>query len=152
MFACGHASLDEWLRQRAGQFERRDLARAYVATRSNDSVVLGYYSLATREIAYDALPVDQGRGLPRMNLPVVLIGRLAVDRSMQGNGLGKFLLIDALRRSQKVADEVGVRGVEVDAIDEAARAFYLRFGFTSLRDSPNHLWLAMSVVRLLPQS
>jgi GNAT superfamily N-acetyltransferase len=72
-----------------------------------------------------------------------------VDRSTQGQGLGAFLLVDALRRSQFIAEQIGVRAVEVDAIDEAARRFYVKFGFTPLLDDPKHLFLAMHVIRKL---
>ena len=78
---------------------------------------------------------------------MVLIGRLAVDRTIQGKGLGGLLLIDALRRTEFIAKQVGVRAVEVDAIDEAAHRFYLKCGFTSLRDEPRHLFLSLEAVR-----
>ena len=87
--------------------------------------------------------------MPRLDVPVVLLGRLAVDRSVQGQGLGSLLLIDALRRAQHLAEHVGIRAVEVDAIDEAARQFYSRFGFVPLLDDPNHLFLPMPVIRKL---
>jgi GNAT superfamily N-acetyltransferase len=89
------------------------------------------------------------KGLPRLDVPVVLLGRLAVDRTTQGQGLGSLLLIDALRRVQHLAEQVGIRAVEVDAIDDAARQFYLRFGFVSLLDASNHLFLSTQVIRKL---
>lgn len=148
-FDCGNARLNEWLTQRAGQFDRRDLARTYVAVRPGQQVVLGYFALSSRAVRYDALPDEQSKGLPHIDVPVVLLGRLAVDRSEQGKGLGSFLLIDALRRAQHLADQVGVRAVEVDAIDAVAHRFYARHGFIELRDDPHHLFLPMSVVRQL---
>jgi len=148
-FDCGNAILTDWLKQRAGQFDKRDLARTYVATRSGDRIVLGYYAISSHRVTHEALPTDEAKGLPRLDLPVVLLGRLAVDRSVQGQGLGTLLLIDALRRAQYLAAHVGVRAVEVDAIDDAARQFYLRFGFVPLLDDPNHLFLSMSVIRKL---
>ncbi len=87
-----------------------------------------------------------------MAIPVVLLGRLAVDRSVQGQGLGELLLLDALRRAQHIADEIGVRAVEVDAIGEKARAFYARYGFVQLVDDPNHLFLSLQVIRKLALS
>ncbi len=68
---------------------------------------------------------------------------------MQGQGLGSFLLIDALRRTQQISEEVGIRAVEVDALDDAVRRFYVKFGFVSLVDDPNHLLLSVSVIRKL---
>jgi GNAT superfamily N-acetyltransferase len=148
-FNCGHAALDDWLKLRASQFEKKDLARTYVALRSGDVVAMGYYSLATHRVTYEALPDDQAKGIPRIDVPVVLLARLAVDRKVQGQGLGSALLLDAMRRAERLSFEVGVRAMEVDAIDEAARTWYLRFGFVSLVDDPNHLFLPMKIIRKL---
>ena len=148
-FDSGAAVLDEWLKKYVGQFERRDLARAYVAVSAGDQRVLGYYAISNHRVSYEALPADQAKGLPRIDVPVVLLGRLAVDRSTQGQGLGRFLLLDAMRRVVHLADQIGVRALEVDAIDAAARRFYLKYGFTPLLDDVNHLFLPLSVIRKL---
>jgi GNAT superfamily N-acetyltransferase len=149
VFDCGHPALDDWLKQRAGQFDRRDLARTYVVVRRGETNVLGYYAISTQGVRREDLPEDQAKGLPRINIPVVLLGRLAVDRSVQGCGLGSLLLIDALRRIELLSEQVGIRAVEVDAIDDAARRFYLKFRFVPLIDDPFHLYLPMSVIRQL---
>ncbi len=148
-FDCGNPVLDEWLRLRATQFEKRDLARTYVGTRTGSSMVLGYYAISNHRVVHEALPAGEAKGLPRLDVPVVLLGRLGVDRTVQGQGLGSLLLIDALRRAQHLAEHVGIRAVEVDAIDDAARQFYRRFGFAPLLDDPNHLFLSMQVIRKL---
>ena len=148
-FHCGQSSLDDWLRLRVSQFEKRDLARTYVAVRKGESRVLGYYAISNHRVTYTALPAEQAKGLLPIDVPVVLLGRLAVDQSVQGQGLGELLLVDALRRAQHIADQIGVRAVEVDAIDEKARAFYKKFGFVSLVDDPSHLYLPIQVVRRL---
>jgi GNAT superfamily N-acetyltransferase len=144
-FSCGAPTLDDWLKHRARQYEKRDLARAFVAVRRGESVVLGYYAISNHRVRYEALPDEQAKRLPQIDVTVVLLGRLAVDRSVQGRGLGALLLVDALRRAEYIAHQVGVRAVEVDAIDLPARNFYLKFGFTSLTDDPNHLFLPMQV-------
>ena len=146
-FDCGHAVLNDWLRQRAGQFEQRDLARTFVAVRAGERNVAGYHALASHSVRREHLPDEQSKGLPHLDVPVVLLGRLAVDRAVQGQGLGSLLLVDALRRVTRVAEHVGVRAVEVDAIHDAARAFYLKFGFVPLLDDPRHLFLAMGTAR-----
>ena len=145
-FDCGNDLLNEWSRRLLSQYERRDLSRAYVAVRQGQ-LVSGYYAISTHRVRYEALPAEQAKGLPKFDVPVVLIGRLAVDRTMQGQGLGGLLLIDALRRTEFIANQVGVRAVEVDAIDETARRFYAKFGFTSLLDDPQHLFLSLEAVR-----
>jgi GNAT superfamily N-acetyltransferase len=148
-FDCGVPVLDEWLATQASQFEKRDLARVYVLVAAGEATVKGYYALSSHRVSYEALPVDQAKGLPRIDLPVVLIGRLAVDRRVQGRRLGEFLLIDALRRAEYLAGKLGIRAVEVHAINDEARRFYERYGFLSLLDDPRHLFLPMHIVRKL---
>lgn len=148
-FECGQPLLDEWLKDRASQFDRRDLSRTFVATRPELVAVLGYYAISTHRVVYEVLPTAEAKGLPRLAVPVLLIGKLAVDRRAQGQGLGALLLVDALRRSLQISEQVGIRAVEVDAIDDAARKFYMKFGFRSLLDDPRHLFLTISEIRKL---
>ena len=148
-FDCGQPKLDDWLKYRAGQFDRRDLSRTFVATRPGEFLALGYYALSTHRVVYEVLPSGQSKGLPRLDVPVVLLGRLAVDQSVQGQGLGSLLLLDALRRAMQISEHVGIRAVEVEAIDEAARSFYLKFGFRPLMDDPRHLLMPMHEIRKL---
>jgi GNAT superfamily N-acetyltransferase len=148
-FDCGRPLLNEWLKNRAGQFDRRDLSRTFVATRPGESVVRGYYAISTHRVLYEDMPDTESKGLPRIDVPVVLLGRLAVDNAAQGQGLGAWLLVDVLRRAIHISDQVGIRAVEVDAIDGTARQFYLKFGFRSLLDDPKHLLMPMHEIRKL---
>ena len=149
VFDCGQPILNDWLKNRASQFDRRDLSRTFVATRPSDLLVCGYYAISTHRVLHEVLPPDESKGLPRLDLPVVLLGRLAVDRTVQRQGLGSLLLVDALRRAMLIAEHVGIRAVEVDAIDEAARSFYLTFGFRPLTDDARHLLMPMHEIRQL---
>ncbi len=148
-FDCGQAMLNEWIKDRASQFDRRDLSRTFVATRSKEWGVVGYYAISSHRVVHQMLPDDEAKSLPRLDIPVVLIGRLAVDRSAQGQGVGALLLVDALRRSANISEQIGIRAVEVDAIDDSARSFYLKFGFRPLLDDPRHLFLPMHEIRKL---
>lgn len=148
-FDCGVPALNDWITTKVSQFEKKDLARTYVLVESGLSVVKGYYALSNHAVVYESLPEDQAKGLPQIDVPVVLIGKLAVDHTVKGQRLGEFLLIDALRRAEFLADKIGIRAVEVDAISEDARSFYLRYGFLSLQDDPRHLFLPMSIIRKL---
>ncbi len=148
-FDCGEPTLNEWLRERANQFDRRDLSRTFVATHRGETPVCGYYAISTHRVIYESLPAGEAKGLPRLDVPVVLLGRLAVDRRVQGEGLGALLLVDALRRSVELSEQVGIRAVEVDALNDAARSFYLKFGFRPLLDDPRHLFLPMHEIRKL---
>ena len=148
-FDCGNPTLNEWLQKRAGQWQKKELARCYVAVPKDESRVVAYYAISSHHVSYESLPADQAKGLPRIDVPVVLLGRLAVDQSVRGQGLGSLLLIDALSRAEHLATHLGIRAVEVDAVDEAARQFYLKFGFTPLEDDANRLFLPMHVIRKL---
>lgn len=146
-FNSGNQTLDDWLKRYATQFQRRNLARTFVAVAPPDTSVVGYYAISGHAVRYDALPADLAKGLPRIDVPVVLLARLAVSKNEQGKGLGAFLLVDALQRSQSLSDQIGIRAVEVDAIDATARRFYLHFGFVALQDDPNHLILPINMIR-----
>lgn len=148
-FDCGQPVLNEWLRSMAGQCDRRDLSKTFVALPTGQSVVAGYYALASHRVIHDVIPAEESRRLPKLDVPVVLLGRLAVDRSMQRQGLGSLLLVDALHRVNVIADEIGIRAVEVDAIDDSARRFYLKYGFRPLLDDPNHLFMPLHEIRKL---
>ena len=149
LFDCGQAVLNDWLKNRAGQYDRRDLSRTYVATRPDELRVLGYYAIATHRVLHEVLPAGESKGLFRLEVPVVLLGQLAVDRSVQKQGLGALLLVDALRRAIHVSTQVGIRAVEVNAIDQSARDFYVKFGFRALLDDYQHLFMPMHEIRKL---
>jgi predicted N-acetyltransferase YhbS len=103
--------------------------------------------LASGAIAVDGLPKQQAKKLPKHALPVVLLARLAVDRSVHGKELGGFLLRDALTRSLELSETIGVHAVVVDALDDEAKAFYERFGFLALQGEEMRLFLPLSTIR-----
>jgi hypothetical protein len=95
-FDCGNAVLNDWLTQRASQWDKKDLSRTYVLLPKGTPTVAGYYSLSNHHVSYSSLAADQAKGIPRVDVPVVLLGKLAVNQSFQGLGLGRMLLVDAL--------------------------------------------------------
>jgi GNAT superfamily N-acetyltransferase len=145
-FCCGQPSLDQFLQTSVSQYDRRRIGRTYVAVRPGESVVLGYYTLAASSIQVPSLPEALARKLPRHAIPSILLGRLAVDQSVRGQGLGRLLLIDALSTCLDISRRVGVFAVEVHAIDADARAFYLKFGFGLLTDNEDHLVLPVKTI------
>ena len=147
-FSCGRTPLDEYLKKFAGQSARSYVGRTFVAVRLEERAVQGYYTLAMTSVAVQAMPEHLRKKLPNP-VPAALIGRLAVDESCQGQGLGKYLLLDALRRIVGAGQSVAAYAVILDATDEDARSFYSHFGFESLSDDPNHLFLPIKRVRLL---
>lgn len=131
-FDSGVASLDDWLRRRARANQADGASRTYVTC--NGDVVIGYYALASGSIAtHDAIGRFR-RNMPDP-IPVVVLGRLAVDRKYHGHRLGSALVRDAALRVLAAAGEIGVRGLVVHAISEEAKAFYLSLGFLQ---SPTH--------------
>ncbi|MDX9910532.1 MAG: GNAT family N-acetyltransferase [Phycisphaerales bacterium] len=148
-FSCGHESLDDFLRKFASQNLRAGITRTFVALRPGERTVRGYYSLAAGSVHFDHLTEEQRKRLPKYPVPVALLGRLAVDRGAQGQGLGPLLLMDAFQRIARAEREVAIYAVSVHAIDDAAKRFYLKYGFTELADDPRHLFIPMATVRKL---
>ena len=150
-FHCGAEALDRYLKQQARQDADKRVAVAFVAARPPDTRVLGYYTLSASALTLADLPDELARKLPRYpQLPVTLLGRLAVDQSTKGQGLGEHLLLDALRRSLAHADQIAAMAVVVDAKDESAAAFYRHYGFIPMQTQPSRLFVPMrSIAQLL---
>jgi len=126
-FSCGASSLDDWLRKRARANAESGASRTYVAC--TDDRVAGYYALAAGAVTIAGAPGRFRRNMPEP-IPVIVLGRLAVDRDFCGKGLGRALFRDASLRVLQAAGIVGVRGVLVEAISEDAKAFYLALGMS----------------------
>lgn len=149
-FSCGEPALDEYLARFARQNQESGVARTFVVVRDADPVqILGYYSLAVGAIDKANLPASAARRFPSFPLPIARLARLAVDQSQQGKGLGEYLLLDALFRCLRVAEEIGITAVLIDAKHERAKAFYARYEFDALPDHPLTLWLPLPALRKL---
>jgi GNAT superfamily N-acetyltransferase len=147
VFSCGKPPLDEFIQRLVSQYEKRNLGRTYVAVRPGEKQVLGYYTLAPGAIPFQNIPEPSARKLPRHPVPVILLARLAVDQSVQGQGWGEGLLIDALQRGLGLADKLGIHAIEVDAIDQQAKAFYEKYGLVPLLDNEFHLFLPTAAIQ-----
>jgi GNAT superfamily N-acetyltransferase len=126
-FSCGVSSLDDWLQKRALKNERASVSRTYV-TRDGKRVV-GYYCLAAGAISLQEAPKKMTRNMPGP-IPVLVLGRLAIDTDYQNLGIGKALLLDAVRRTVQAGQIAGVSALLVHALSEESRRFYLSRGFT----------------------
>lgn len=149
-FTCGTVVLDNYLRQQAGQDVKRKLAAVFVLE-GEDHRIKGYYTLSSDSLPRRNIPENILNKLPPAyaNLPVTLLGRLAVDQAFHGQGLGAILLIDALKRSYATAiGSVGSMAVVVDSIDDKARSFYLKYGFINLPDS-GRMFIPMGTIAQL---
>lgn len=148
-FCCGDESLDAFFCTCAGQYERRHLGRTYVAIDPDATCVLGFYTISAGSLGCDLLPRSLAKKLPKHPLPTVHIGRLAVDQSAQGKGIGEALLMHALHTALELSSQLGVCLVDVRALHEKAADFYRKYGFLPLEDHPLHLFLPMATVQTL---
>ena len=143
-FDSGTPSLDDWLRRRALRNQESGGSRTYVICAGKR--VIGYYALATSAVAQAEATGRTRRNMPDP-IPVMVLGRLAVDSSYQGRGLGRALLRDAILRTMQAADIAGIRAMLVHAISEDARRFYERCGFQPSPVDPMTLMITMRDAR-----
>ena len=139
-FTSGEPALDDWFRHRAGQDERRHVARTFVAV--DEEGIAGFYCLSVLSLALDEIPPELARKLPRYDdIPAVLIGRLARAERLGGQGLGGLLLADAIHRILAAERTLAAFAILVDAKNERAAAFYAQYGFRPFPLHPRRLFL-----------
>lgn len=143
-FACGIPALDEYIRRFAEQHRRRGISSVYVVTDSAEpGRILGYYTLSAVEVDGRRLVEADRKKLPRYPVPCFRMGRLACRSDQRGRGLGKVLIGCAVDRCLKARTQVAAYALIVDAKDDAAKAFYMHFGFKSLLDARMTLYLPL---------
>ena len=149
-FDCGIEPLNAYLRLQARQDAEKHVAAPFVLIEPPSRAVLGYYTLSASVLSVGDVAPELARKLPRYpQLPVTLIGRLAVDLRLKGQGCGEYLLMDALHRSLGHSTEIAAMAVVVEAKDETAAAFYQHFDFQPLQASARRLYLPMKTVQAL---
>jgi len=136
-FDCGKELLNNYIKNQAGQDIKRKLSACFVYADNETNCIQGYYTLSNNSIPLYSFPEQIKRKLPQSynSIPATLLGRLAIDKNFQGKGLGKILLIDALKRSYGISKEIGSFAVVVDPIDREAELFYEKYDFIKLPDS-----------------
>ena len=145
-FSCGNASLDDWLAKRALKNQTSGASKTFVICEQNFHVI-GFYALATGSAERNLVAGNLSRGMPEP-IPVIILGRLAVDTQYKGKKLGASLLKNAMLRTLSIADNVGVRGLLVHALSEDAKQFYLKYGF---QESPMESMTLMISIKTLRQ-
>lgn len=150
-FSSGKDLLDNYLKTQVNQDIKRKLTACFVL--NEGEVIQGYYTLSSNSIPLSSLPEPLQKKLPRsyQNIPVTLLGRLAIDAKQQGKGIGKLLLADALKRSFEASHSIGSFALVADPLDTDAETFYLKFGFIKLPDS-GKMFLAMKTIEQLFES
>lgn len=151
-FDCGEPALDEWLKRHARPAQASGSARVFVTTLEDGDTVVGYYALAAAQVEPEAATERTLKGQPRTRpVPAVLLARLAVDQKHQRSGLGRSLLQDVMLRSLDAAESIGARVLLVHAKHEAAKAWYVQFGFEESPTDPLHLLMLLKDVRAFLQ-
>ena len=143
-FACGVAALDDYIARFAEQHRRRGISSVYVLTdAAQPKFILGYYTLSAAQVDAQQLAPAERKQLPRYPVPCFRMGRLACRSDQQGRGLGKLLLGCAVDRCLKAREQVAAYALVMDAKDDAAKAFYVHFGFRPLLDAHRTLYLPL---------
>jgi GNAT superfamily N-acetyltransferase len=145
-FDCEVEHLNEYLKKYAFQNQKKDAARTYVVTIDGNKIV-GFYTLAFGSVSHEEATEEVSQGLGKYSIPVILLARLAVDKTQKGKGLGKALLKDALIRAIQAADIAGLRAFLIHAKDENAMNFYRKFGFISSPRNELELFRKISDIR-----
>ena len=147
LFDSGEPSLDDWLRRRARTNQAAGASRTFVVCRSG--FVVGYYCLSAAAVAVAVAPGRVKRNMPDP-IPMAMLGRLAVDRSLHGQGIGRALLRDAVLRVLQASEVLAVRGLLVQALNPQAQRFYLACGFTPSPAEPMLLMATMTDLTAAP--
>ncbi|NVO12322.1 MAG: GNAT family N-acetyltransferase [Bacteroidales bacterium] len=149
-FDCGKELLNSYLKNQAGQDIKRKLSACFVLAERGTNNIQGYYTLSNNSISLSSFPEQIKKKLPKsyVYIPTTLLGRLAIDKNCQGKGLGKILLIDALKRSYEISKEIGSFAIVVDPIDKGAELFYEKYDFIKLPDS-GKMFLATKTLKEL---
>ncbi len=149
-FICGNALLDNYFHRQANQDIKRNLSACFVISDSETNLIKGYYTLSNHNIPLDIIPEYLKKKLPGSysSIPATLLGRLAVDTRYQKQGIGKLLLVDALKRSYISSKSLGSFAVVVDPLDKEAVNFYNKYGFIKLPDS-GKMFLPMKTINQL---
>jgi GNAT superfamily N-acetyltransferase len=148
-FDCGDAALNDFLRRYARQTHDCGGAKTFLAVKDDDpSLALGFYSISPASIEFSRTPDVVKRGLARHDVPVFRLGRLAVDKSVQGKGLGGQLLLSAGRRCLRASQEVGGVALLIDAKNDGVARWYGGYGALPLLDAPLSLLLPMTTIQI----
>lgn len=146
-FSCGDDALDRYIRQQAGQDQKKNVAATFVLIDPDSGAIAGFYTLSMNSVLLNDLPEETRRHLPRYpDIPAALLGRLAVDSKYKGRGLGEHLLMDAMKRC--LENEIAVFCLIVDAYEDAVK-FYASYGFIELPGHASRMFLPTKTIEKL---
>jgi GNAT superfamily N-acetyltransferase len=146
-FDCSEPTLNEWLKNRAAKNNTADASRCFVICK-NDNIVIGYYCLSAGAINRESAPKPMRRNMPE-SLPVLVLGRLAIDKDYHNKGLGSALLRDAMIRSVNIAQDARVFSILIHSLSHQAKQFYVSRGFVESPLQPMILFMTLATIRLI---
>jgi len=147
-FDCGEPDLNQYLKKFARQNIEKNLSKTFVAIVPPNKII-GFYSFSAGSVGFETLPQELYKNLPKYPIPIVRLSRLAVDKTVQGKGLGEGLLMDAFQRCVNFSKEIGIFGLIVDAKHEKAKKFYLQYGFHELTNQPLTLFIPTKTIKAM---
>jgi len=149
-FSCGKEMLDNYFHEQASQDIKRKLSACFVINDAETNVIKAYYTLSNNSIPLEVIPIEIRKKLPTAyeTIPTTLLGRLAIDKNFQRQGIGRTILVDALKRSYELSKTIGSFAIVVDPLDQDAEIFYGKYGFIKLPDS-GKMFLPMKTIRQL---
>jgi len=143
-FSCGVDTLDNYLQKQAKQDVKRRISRVFVAVSvDRPTEIIAYYTLSSLSLELSELPTELAKKLPKHPIPAALIGRLACSTNAQGQGIGKLLLMNAIKRTLNISDQIAIYALVVDAIDNQAASFYTQYGFSPIAINSQRLFLPL---------
>ncbi|MGL5942136.1 MAG: GNAT family N-acetyltransferase [Waterburya sp.] len=146
-FDCNSEALNRYLRQTARQHNQKGISRTFVLVDTEKpAIIIGFFTLSLCEVRTAKLTKELAKKYPSIVCGVKL-ARLAIDKNWQRQGIGEILMVEAMKKAIVIADNAGIIGLFVDAKDEKAKNYYLRYGFVSLQDNPLEMFLPLSTVR-----
>lgn len=147
-FDCGIDELNLYLKQFAIPNDKKNIGKTFIAVNENEPAKpIGYYTVSMAQILFIDLPDSLKKGLPRYPVPAMRIGKLAVDSHFKGMSIGSFLLKNALMRAVNILSEIALNCVIVDALNRAAKSFYLKYGFVAFEDNPLTLVISLKTIK-----
>ncbi|MGL1890918.1 MAG: GNAT family N-acetyltransferase [Spirochaetaceae bacterium] len=147
-FNCGINELNKYLSQFSIPNDKKNIGKTFVAIlKDNIDILVGYYTVSMAQVYFKELPDEMKKGLPKYPVPAMRIGKLAVDEKYHGKNIGAYLLRDSFIRAIRISIDVDIKFIIVDALNEKAKDFYLRYGFIALEDNPLTLVISIDTIK-----
>ncbi|QEN05647.1 GNAT family N-acetyltransferase [Thiospirochaeta perfilievii] len=147
-FDCGINELNVYLSQYSIANDKKNIGKTFVAVGEEHNFPLGYYTVSMVQVYFHELTDDIKKSLPKYPIPSMRIGKLAVSKGVQGKRIGAYLLRDSFLRAIRISEDVALKFIVVDALNEKSKEFYIRYGFIPLKDNPLKLVISLDTIKM----